>query len=198
MLSLEDQAKFAFAHQDWPLAEAYLRRVLQEGPHRWECARLLSQVLRECGRFEAAEETLVLGYRALENSEEADEGQPELLLELADLRLQTKRPGEAARALKRILLSEPKHWEALYLLGHAFAAVGAYQEALNAYRDSLESQPFEREIWWHYALTLEQLGAAEEAAEAYEAYLTQKGDLSEEEDLRIRAHVGWLRMGRTG
>jgi predicted Zn-dependent protease len=172
-LAIERQARTAVERQNWPLAEDRLRRLIEVAPDALAFVRLLAQVLREQERSQEAEVLLVDHWKRAPESD--IEGRRELLLELADLRLATKRPAEAARAAKRILEHEPHQWEALYLLGNAFLDVGAVPEAINAYRESISSQPFEPEVWWNFSIALEKSGDLAGAADALEAWMKHGG-----------------------
>ena len=191
---LLEQARTAVARQNWPLAEDRLRRVLAGVPNDLEVARLFAQVLRELGRAGEAEALLVRSYK------EAEGGDPdrrrELLLELAELRLADGRPAEAARALQRVLAEAPSHWEALSLLGDAFLDAGHVPEAVNAYRESISSNPFEAETWWNLATALERSGQAAGAADALEGWLELAGDAPEREE--VLADVARLRSVLSG
>lgn len=191
LLSWERQAKTAVERENWPLAAERLGRLLEEAPDTWAFWRLYGQVLRELGRVEEAEAALVSAVKRC--PEEAVEDARELLLELADLRLADGRPEDAVRALRRVLSREPKQWEALFLLGNAFADVGAHAEAVNAYRQSLATQPFERELWWNFAVALERVEDRHGAAAAYEAYLKQARELDEGEREEVGALIARLR-----
>jgi len=172
-LAIERQAKTAVERQNWPLAEDRLKRLVALAPHVLSFVRLLAQVLREQERHTEAEALLVDHWKAA--SPDDIEGRRELLLELADLRLATRRPAEAARAAKRVLEAEPNQWEALYLLGNAFLDVGALPEAVNAYRESISSHPFESEVWWNFSIALEKTGDFRAAADALEAWIKNGG-----------------------
>jgi Flp pilus assembly protein TadD len=172
-LAIERQAKTAVERQNWPLAEDRLKRLVALAPHVLSFVRLLAQVLREQERHTEAEALLVDHWKAA--SADDIEGRRELLLELADLRLATRRPAEAARAARRVLEVEPNQWEALYLLGNAFLDVGALPEAVNAYRESISSHPFEPEVWWNFSIALEKTGDFSAAADALDAWIKNGG-----------------------
>lgn len=191
LLSWERQAKTAVERENWPLAAERLGRLLEEAPETWAFWRLYGQVLRELGRVQEAEAALVSAVKRC--PEEAVEEARELLLELADLRLADGRPEDAARALRRVLQSEPQQWEALYLMGNAFMDVGAHAEAVKAYQQGLATQPFERELWWNFAIALEKVGDRAGAATAYEAYLKQARGLDEAEREEVGALIARLR-----
>jgi len=193
LLSLERQAKTAVERANWPLAEDRLRRILAASPDTWSFWRLLAQVLREQGRDADAEAALVDAVKRC--PDDAVEDSRELLLELADLRLVGGRAQDAARALKRVLAKEPNQWEALYLMGNAFMDVGAFTEAVNAYRQSLATQPFETETWWNFALALEKAGDRAGAAAAYQAWLDQDRVSSVEVRAEAEAEIRRLRGG---
>jgi len=191
LLSWERQAKTAVERENWPLAAERLGRLLEAAPDTWAFWRLYGQVLRELGRVSEAEAALVSAVKRC--PDEALEESRELLLELADLRLADRRPEDAARALRRVLQREPHQWEALYLMGNAFMDVGAHAEAVSAYRQSLATQPFERELWWNFAIALEKVGDRAGAATAYEAYLKQAVDLGADEREEVGALITRLR-----
>lgn len=184
------QAKIAVARGSWALAADRLARLWQGDRGDLEVARLLAQVLRELGRDDEAEATLKSAWA--ETGDGAWEGRRELLLELADLRIAGGRPGDAARALERVLAVEPGNWEALSLLGDAFLDAGHAAEAVNAYRESISSNPFEATTWWNLATALERAGERVGAAEALGGWLKVAGEVPEraqveEEIARLRA-----------
>lgn len=187
------QARTAVARENWPLAEDRLRRVHAATPGDLEVARLLAQVWRELGRGPEAEALLVRSYKDSEAREDNREGRRDVLLELADLRLADGRPGEAARVLHRVLQEEPHQWEALRLLGDAFLDSGHRAEAVNAYRESISSNPFEAETWWNLATALEAVGDREGAADALEGWLGVAGDAPERD--QVREDIARLRGG---
>lgn len=193
LLSWERQARTAVERENWPLAAERLSRLLEAAPDTWAFWRLYAQVLRELGRAPEAEAALVQAVKRC--PEGALEEGRDLLLELADLRLDDGRPEDAARALRRILAREPNQWEALYLMGNAFMDVGAHLEAVSAYRQSLATQPFDSELWWNFALALEKVGDREGAAAAYEAYLQQARALDEGERSEVAELIARLRSG---
>lgn len=191
LLNLERQAKVAVERGQWALAEDRLKKLLAAAPETWAFQRLLAQVLREQARNDEAEAVLVGAVKRV--PDEAAEDARELLLELADLRLALGRPGDAARALRRVLEREPNQWEALYLLGNAFSDAGAHAEAIASYRQSLESNPFEPETWWNFALALESHGESSAAAAAYEAWLEQAKGAADAERADVEARIAILR-----
>lgn len=193
------QARVAVERANWPLAEDRLRRVVAARGDA-EVVRLLAQVERELGKFAQAETRLVEAWKAQPvDAPNALEARRELALELADLRLATGRPAEAARALKRLLDVEPNQWEALSLLGNAFLDVGHIKEAIGAYRESIQSNPFEAETWWNLAAALEQTGDGDAAAEALEGWLSVAADeAGAAEREQVKADIARLRSSRAG
>lgn len=167
------QAKTAVSRGNWPLAEDRLARLYKAHRDDLEVARLLAQVIRERGRIAEAEAVLVDAWKRSNNAASADllEARRDLVLELADLRLEDGRPAEAARALKKVLEVEPHQWEALYLLGNAFFDAGHYAEAEGAYRESLSANPFEAETWWNLGEARDALNDRAGLVEALEGWL---------------------------
>ncbi len=190
------QARVAVERSNWALAEDRLRRVVSARADA-EVVRLLAQVERELGKFAQAEARLVEAWKA--QPDDAVETRRELALELADLRLATGRPAEAARALKRLLEVEPNQWEALSLLGNAFLDVGHVKEAVEAYRESIASNPFEAETWWNLAAALEQTGDSAAVVDALEGWLSvvpEGADVPERD--QVKADIARLRTSRAG
>lgn len=159
------QAQAALERQNYPLAVDRLQRVLAERAHDLEAARLLAMAQRERGDMLAAEEALVSALRINGQSEDAIE----LWLELADLRLLMGRPQDAARACRHALAHSPNQWEGYYLLGNCFVDARAMPEAVKAYREALELNPFEREIWHNLRVAYVWLDDAHGMAEVDEA-----------------------------
>lgn len=182
------QAKTALGRGNWPLAEDRLARLYKAHRDDLEVARLLAQVIRERGRRAEAEALLVDAWKrsASAASDDALEARRDLVLELADLRLEDGRPAEAARALKKVLEVEPHQWEALYLLGNAFFDAGHYAEAEGAYRESLASNPFEAETWWNLAEARDALSDRAGLIEALEGWLGVAKDDAQRPEVEAR------------
>jgi len=161
---LFNQALTALERGNRALAVDRLERVLEARPDDCEAAVVLAKTVREDGDLSQAETILVGAIKAAA----ASPADPiEAYLELADVRLALGKPGDAARAVKRVLAAEPNNWEALYLLGNAFVDVGALAEAENAYRQAIATNPFDAEVWFNLAIVCERLGQVDAAAEAH-------------------------------
>lgn len=163
---LFNQALAARDSGNLPLAMDRLLRVIALQPVDAEARLILAEIRRELGRKAEAEAILVEGLRY---PLDFDVALP-LWLALADLRLTMGDAAGTARACHRILAQRPSHPEALYLLGNAFLDAGAYPEAMRAFGKALETDPFDAETWHNYGVTLEKVGAAEAAQEAFETW----------------------------
>ena len=166
----------AFEAGDAPTAQRHLITLLKQDPTDWEAALMLARIFREEDRNRRAEKLLVEHIAVAPDSED-------LLLELADLRLELGNPQGASVPLRRTLLLNPKSSEALFLLGNAFMDLGHHAEAKKSFHLGLENNPFDAQAWYNVAIAHEELGEKVEAIDAWRSFLRLENDTEEKEEV---------------
>ena len=166
----------AFEQGDILAAQRHLITLLERDPTDWEACLMLARIFREEERNRRAEKLLVHHIAASPDSED-------LLLELADLRLELGDPQGASVPLRRTLLLNPESSEALFLLGNAFMDLGHNAEAKKSFHLGLENNPFDAQAWYNVALVHEALGETTEAIAAWRSYLKLENESEEREEV---------------
>jgi predicted Zn-dependent protease len=170
----------AFEKGEVLAAQRHLITLLENDPTDWEAVLMLARIFREESRKKRAEKLLVEHISAIPDSED-------LLLELADLRLELGDPQGASIPIRRTLLLNPKSSEALFLLGNAFMDLSHFAEAKKAFHLGLDNNPFDAQAWYNVALAHEQLGEGSEAVDAWRSYLKLESD--SEESAEVEAMI---------
>jgi glycosyltransferase involved in cell wall biosynthesis/Flp pilus assembly protein TadD len=94
--------------------------------------------------------------------------------------LQTAGDLAAAEPLyRRVLEKQPRHAEALYLLGSLYAQQGRYADALPLLDRALAVRPQFTEAYNNRAVALKELGRFDEALAAYDAAIARRPDYAE-------------------
>lgn len=101
------------------------------------------------------------------------------------------RHAEAAAQYVEAARAAPANANALVLAGDAFAAAGAYDDALHAYEGALERDPTLVDVYARKGAVLERTGRPIEARRAYGAYLSHGGPREAE----IRRRIERLALG---
>lgn len=166
-------------------AVALLARVQALEPADAEVANLLADVHLDLGDARAAEAALAVCSAAAPDD-------VDLLARRAELRLEAHDPRGAAALLTSALRVRPGHARALGLLGDAFNDAGALAEAARAYRLSLDSDPFNADVWHNLAVASTAAGDASAAVEAWDGFLRvapagPEADAARAERERLRA-----------
>src|SRR5262249_6556715 len=85
-------------------------------------------------------------------------------LDLARVCLQQAKYAEAAVHCERILSGEPRHGDALMLLGIAQSAMGRADDGIGRLRAAVELEPDDEARWLNLGVALSRAGRAREAA----------------------------------
>jgi protein O-GlcNAc transferase len=103
--------------------------------------------------------------------------------------LQAGRLGDAERLLKAILRAEPKHVEALNLLGVVFGRLGRNIEALASFDRALAIAFNSDESWYGRGMTLLAMNEPRQAIKSFERVIVLKPELSQVHLLRAKLLV---------
>jgi tetratricopeptide (TPR) repeat protein len=124
------------AHREGKLAMAdkLYRRILERTPNDVGALQLLGVMRAQQRRFTEAEPLLA-------KAAAADPANPDVQNNLANVRLELGRPGEAANGFRRALALRPAFPEAQYNLGNALRRLERTEEAAAAYQAALGLRP---------------------------------------------------------
>jgi protein O-GlcNAc transferase len=105
------------------------------------------------------------------------------------LALQAGKLGDAERLLKAMLRGEPKHVEALNLLGVVLGRLGRNRQALASFDRTLAIAPNSVEAWYGRGMTLLAMNEPGQAIKSFERVIAAKPDFSQVRLLRAKLLV---------
>jgi protein O-GlcNAc transferase len=100
--------------------------------------------------------------------------------------LQAGKLGDAERLCKAVLRTEPKHVEALNLLGVVLGRLGRNTEAIASFDRALAAAPNSAEAWYGRGMTLLAMNRPQQAIKSLERVLAAKPDFSQVHLLRAK------------
>jgi len=157
---------------DIETAEPILRSVLQQRPNDFVAIRMLGEIAASVGLLADAES---LFRRALELAPAFDYARLHLAVALHD----QNRCGEAVGEFDKIGGELAQYEETKTFKADALGRVGEYNEAIRLYREVLEADPSNLELWTRLAFQLKTVGRRDEAVEACRTALNARPDYGE-------------------
>jgi predicted Zn-dependent protease len=103
--------------------------------------------------------------------------------------LQAGKLNDAERLLKTMLRAEPKHVEALNLLGVVLGRLGRNTQALASFDRALAAAPNSTEAWYGRGMTLLAMNEPRQAIKSFDQVIALKPDFSQVHLLRAKLLV---------
>ncbi len=153
-------------------AEPLLKARLREMPFDVAAMRMLAELAGRIGRYQDAENLL---RRALELS-------PEFLAARSNLAMVLHRQGRSAEALgelENIAVIDPDHTINSNLKAAALGRIGAYEDAVEIYKEVLANGAQHPKIWMSYGHVLKTIGRQQECIAAYRSAIAIAPGLGE-------------------
>jgi tetratricopeptide (TPR) repeat protein len=154
------EAGRALLDNDLPTAEGILRPYLKQRPTDVKAIRMMAELAARVGRLADAENLL---ERALELAPAFTAARANL----ATVLYKQNRPADAIAELERIERDGTAHLGHASLKAAALGRIGGHEEALELYRELLESRPDEPKLWMSYGHILKTVGEQAKSIDAY-------------------------------
>lgn len=104
---------------------------------------------------------------------------PDVLHLLGMIKLQTKRPAEAAEHLEKSLEAKPGSAEMLALLGTAYRRNGQLEDAASAFERAIARDPDRANVHYNFGNTLRDLGRLDDAVAYFQKAVTLEPEFTE-------------------